>query len=769
MFYKIPSRRSLSLLLPALGFALLLPLTASPDRQSQPATAAQMQANRSHPLVMTKASSPIRIDGVLDDPAWEKAGRLDIAYEWTPGENVPPPVKTEVLVTYDDSNFYIAFRCFDPDPKSIRAHLMDRDATDTLIQDDHISFMVDTFNDERRAFQFRVNPLGVQADAVFSELEGYEDFSWDAIWKSAGRIEEFGYAIEVALPYNQLRFPAGSSVQTWGFEADRSYPRNVRHRMSTHPRDRNINCILCQFNKITGFENISPGVNLQITPTLTANRTDVRPDFPDGPMEAGEIHADPGVTLRWGVTPNMTFNAAVNPDFSQVEADVAQLEVNTRFALYYPEKRPFFLEAADFFLTPIQAVFTRSVADPLWGGKLTGKIGRGALGFFAAQDRINNLIIPSNQGSDSASLEADVTSGVFRYRHDLGKGSTIGALYTGRTADDYHNHAAGVDGFFRLGQKDQIIFQFLRSDTLYPVALSEALDQPRGSFGGNAILAQYIHQTRNLLLYAGYQSIDPDFRADYGYLPRVDTRTIDFEADVTVYGLRGGGKSGQWFNQIRFWVRGYRTADFSGRLTDSRLALGAAYQGPLQSQFSVVGRWNQEFYSGTLFDTSDVVVQLAFKPAGGMSFSLMGNVAGAIDYANVRKALAFRLGPDLELGLGRHLNLGGGYYLERLADDGNRIYTAHLLQGRLIYNINTRMFLRLILQYQDVGRDPSRYGFPVEPSSRDLFAQFLFSYKINPQTVLFLGYSDNSYGARGIDLARYDRTLFLKIGYAWVM
>ncbi|MBN1940019.1 MAG: carbohydrate binding family 9 domain-containing protein, partial [Candidatus Aminicenantes bacterium] len=728
-----------------------------------------MQAGRANPLVLTRAAAPIRIDGLLDDPAWEKAARLDIAYEWTPGENVPPPVKSEVLVTYDDSYFYVAFRCFDPEPKAIRAHLMDRDATDTLIQDDHISFMVDTFNDERRAFQFRVNPLGVQADAVFSEMEGYEDFSWDAIWKSAGRIEDFGYTIEVALPFNQLRFPSGGGVQTWGFEADRSYPRNVRHRMSTHPRDRNVNCILCQFNKITGFENISPGVNLQITPTLTATQTDVRPDFPDGPMESRGIKADPGLSLRWGLTPNLTFNAAVNPDFSQVEADVAQMDVNTRFALYYPEKRPFFLEAADFFLTPMQAVFTRSVADPLWGGKLTGKIGRGAMGFFAAQDRINNLVIPSNQGSDSASLENDVTSGVFRYRYDLGRGSTIGALYAGRTADEYHNHAGGLDGFFRLGNKDSLVFQFLRSDTLYPVSLAEAYNQPKGSFGGNAIIAQYIHRTRNVMYYASYESIDPKFRADSGYMPRVDTQTIDLEVDAFLYGVRGGGKSGKWFDQLRFWLRGYRTTDFSGRMTDARVALGASYSGPLQSQFTLLGRWNQEYYSGTLFDTSDIVAQLLFKPAGGMSFSLVANAAGAVDYANVRKARALRLGPDMEFGLGRHLNIGAGYFLERLADGGDRIYTAHLLQGRLIYNINTRMFLRLILQYQDIDRDPGMYGFPVSASSRDLFAQFLFSYKINPQTLLFLGYSDNSFGARGIDLVRYDRTLFFKIGYAWVM
>jgi len=756
-------------LITAFLVVFVFPRAASASSQDKPASVPQMQANRSNPLVITKASAPIKIDGVLDDPAWEKAGRLDIAYEWTPGENVPPPVKSEVLVSYDDSNFYIAFRCFDAEPRAIRAHLMDRDAIDTFVQDDHISFMLDTFNDERRAFQFRVNPLGVQADAVLSEMEGYEDFSWDAIWKSAGRIEEFGYTIEAAIPFNQLRFPAGGSVQTWGFEADRSYPRNVRHRISTHPRDRNVNCFLCQFNKITGFENISPGVNLQITPTLTANRTDVRPDFPNGSLEAGKVNAEPGVTARWGITPNLTLNGAINPDFSQVEADAAQLEVNTRFALYYPEKRPFFLEAADFFTTPIQAVFTRSVADPLWGGKLTGKIGRGALGFFAAQDRINNLVIPSNQGSNAASLEADVTSGVFRYRYDLGSGSTLGAIYAGRVAEDYHNHAAGLDGFFRLGRKDSIIFQFLRSDTLYPAALSEAYGQPKGRFGGNAFMAQYVHQTRNLMYYAAYQSIDPDFRADSGYMPRVDFRTIDLEVDALIYGVRGGGKSGKWFDQLRFWIRGYRTDDFSGRLTDSRVALGASYMGPLQSQIVLVGRWNQEYYAGTLYDTSDAVTQLIFKPAGGMSFSLMANMAGAIDYANARKAAAFRLGPDVELGLGRYINLGASYMLERLAEGGKRIYTAHLLQGRLIYNISTRLFLRLILQYQDIGRDPAMYGFPVDTSSRDLFSQLLFSYKINSQTVLFLGYSDNSFGARGIDLVRYDRTLFLKIGYAWIM
>ena len=347
------------------------------------------------------------MNGVLDEEAWAVAQAIPLPFEWQPGDNIPAPVKTECLVTYDIHNLYIGFRCFDPEPKKIRAHLMDRDDTDTLILDDHLSFMVDAFNDERRAFQFRVNPMGVQADAIFSELEGYEDFSWDAIWSAAAKITDWGYAVEVAIPLSQLRFRKSEGPQTWGFSAERSWPRDARHRMTSHPRSRNVNCILCQFNKLTGFEGIVPGKNIELNPTFTASRTDAMDmaGYPDGSLERGKAADEVGLTAKWGITPNLILNATANPDFSQVEADVAQLEINRRFALFYPEKRPFFLEGADFFLTPVQAVFTRTVADPLWGTKLTGKSGRTAMGFFGAQDEITNLVFPSNQGTMQTSLE----------------------------------------------------------------------------------------------------------------------------------------------------------------------------------------------------------------------------------------------------------------------------------------------------------------------------------------------------------------------------
>ena len=708
------------------------------------------------------ASSAVKIDGNLDEEAWQNAAVIPLIYEWLPGDNVPPPVKTDCLVTHDRHFFYVAFRALDPEPSKIRAHLMDRDATDTLIQDDHISFMLDTFNDDRRGFQFRVNPLGVQADANFSELEGYEDFSWDAIWNSAGMITEWGYAIEVAIPFHQLRFPRTAGVQTWGFSAERSYPRSVRHRITSHRRDRNVTCIICQFNKLTGIEGITPGRNLEFDPTLTGARTDERPGFVEGPMESGKFKIDPGITARWGVTPNVILNATANPDFSQVEADVAQLDVNTRFALFYPEKRPFFLEGADFFLTPFQAVFTRTVADPDAGIKLTGKLGRNALGFFSAYDKINNLIFPSNQGSQSASLDQDVRSGVFRFRRDIGQNSTLGVIYTGRTADDYYNHVAGFDGFFRFSPTKTIRFQYLHSETEYPRPTALDYGQPLDGFGGNAFMAEFVHQSRNWYSEVRYEDLDPGFRADYGYIPRVDMRELEADLHRLLWGKKGG-----WFTQLAFGVGGEFVYDHRGNLTDQELMVAGRYLGPLQSQASIALTQNKERHLGTLYNLTRAGLQAEIKPASGFQLSLTGQAGDAVDYTNAREADVLSLVLATEVGLGRHLNLNFSHVLENLGLRGEDIYTANLSQLRLIYNFTVRTFVRVIFQYLDVDRNTSLYVFPTEPKTRTFFSQFLFSYKLNPQTVLFLGYSDNYFGLKGVDLTQTDRTFFIKIGYAW--
>ncbi len=765
----IKAPRAVTALLSALLCLFTAAAAAAPPQVQAPAKPERVESAR---FDVPKAATPIRVDGVLDEEAWTAAPKIPLPFEWQPGDNIPSPVDTECLVTYDLHNLYVAFRCFDPEPGKIRAHLMDRDDTDTLIMDDHVSFMVDSFNDERRGFQFRVNPMGVQADANFSELEGYEDFSWDAIWKASAKITDWGWAVEVAIPLGQLRFRRSDGPQTWGFEAERSWPRATRHRMTSHVRSRNVNCILCQFNKLTGFEGVVPGQNIELTPTVTAVRTDAMDmgGYPDGSLARGDIKDDYGLTAKWGITPNLILNGTVNPDFSQVEADVAQLEINRRFALFYPEKRPFFLEGADFFLTPLQAVFTRTVADPLWGTKLTGKSGRTAMGVFAAQDEMTNLIFPSNQGSMQGSLDQSTTGGVFRLRQDVGRASTLGVLYTGRMGNDYGNHVAGADGFFRLDRKNLVVVQFLHSETEYPGAVAEAYGQREGRFGGNAATVQFQHFSRDWIFALAYQDLSPGFRADYGFVPRVDTR----QGNATIF-RQFWGKAKDWFNLIRLGVAGEVVYDHGGRLTDRGLILGLMYQGDLESVVNVHANFTRTFYDGQYFDAVNGDLVFRIRPFNGAQAGFQAQAGQTIDYANARLAQGLSVGPNLSLNMFRRLNLVAAHAYERLSYQGETVYIANLSQLKLVWNFSVRSFVRAILQYGDQKQNPALYGFPVDSRSRGLFTQFLFSYKLNPRTVLFLGYSDNSLGGvfdswlgpDRVGLTRTDRTFFLKIGYAW--
>jgi hypothetical protein len=711
-----------------------------------------------------QATSRISIDGVLDEPAWEDATVIPLSWEWNPGDNVTPPVRTEGLLTFDENNVYVAFRAFDPDPSSIRANLMDRDSIATFVQDDHVLVMLDTFNDERRAFQFRVNPLGVQADAIFGQNEGIEDFSWDIIWHSAGRITADGYIVEMAIPLNQIRFPQTAGPQTWGIELGRSWPRSARHRISANPRNRDDACILCQVNKVTGFQGLQPGLNLEVVPTVTATRTDSARSFPDSGLTAGGEEVDPGITARWGITPAITMNAAINPDFSQVEADAAQLAENQRFALFFEEKRPFFLEGIDFFATPINAVFTRTVVDPRWGLKLTGKEGRNAGGVFVTDDAVNSLVIPANRGSAFAFLDQSVTAGVLRYRRDVGAAASVGLLFAGREGDGYHNRVGGIDGFFRLRPTDVLRVQYLHSDTRYPGAISSAFGQPAEAFGGDAFRVNYQHVSRNWLFFGNYDDRDPEFRADSGFVPRVDVRTLDGNLI-----RRFWGAPGSWYTAIQIGGSALRTEDHSGRLTDERQAITATVAGASQSLIQVTAERLSTFFVDRLYrDMFRMNYYVEMQPGRFGKVTFIAVSGDAVDFANNQAADQLLLMPAVELKLGRHVNAQLSHIFQRLDVDGGRLSEANVSQLRLVYNFNVRSFVRGVIQRQDIDRNPALFVNPTPPTVETLFTQLLFSYKVNPQTVFFLGYSDNHLGLQQIDLTRTDRTYFAKIGYAWI-
>lgn len=454
----------------------------------------------------------------------------------------------------------------------------------------------------------------------------------------------------------------------------------------------------------------------------------------------------------------------MNPDFSQVEADVAQLDVNTRFALFFPEKRPFFLEGIDFFATPLNTVFTRTIVDPAGGLKLTGKSGANAYGIFIARDEVNNILLPSNQGSDFASLDRGVTSAVARYRRDVGRTSTLGALYAGREGRGYHNRVFGLDAFVRPAASDTIRVQVLRAQTANPEGVVDLAGHGREAFGGHALYADYSHNSRDWFWFAGYQDLSRDFRADSGFIPRVDIRQADANLGRSFFGRPGGP-----FAQIQLGVQGQRVEDHEGLLTDQDAYLFANYQGPQQSVANLQLHRTKERFAGTLFEYTRLDGVFELRPSGDLRLNLTTRVGGAVDYANARPGDVVSVNPRVEYRLGRSLEVHLGHTLERLAVTGGRLFTANLTQGRLVYHLGTRAFARAILQYTDVDRVTARFLDAVPPRSKRLFSQLLFSYKVNPQTVLLVGYSDNYSGLRDVSLTQTDRTFFLKLGYAWVL
>jgi len=724
--------------------------------------------SRRETYTVHRSESPVTVDAILNEPAWSNAEIINISYEWLPGDNIPAPVETEVRICFDEDFFYISYVAFDPDPSQIRAHIRDRDSAFT---DDHVGFMLDTFDDARRGFQFRLNPVGVQMDATFSELEGFEDFSWDAIWHSAAQINEEGYIVEAAIPFSSLRFPRTEDIQTWGISLFRSWPRSVRHRMRSSYTDRNMSSLLNQADKITGLQGISPGRNIEIVPTLSAIRTDERAGgVASGSIENGKVDTDPGVTMKWGVTPNLILNGTLNPDFSQVEADVAQLDVNTRFTLFFPERRPFFLEGADFFVTPMNAVFTRTISDPSAGIKLTGKEGRHAIGLFSTRDRINNLLFPANQGNRNGSYDQEVTTTVLRHRYDLGSNSTVGILYTGREANGYHNRVYGADGFLRISDTNTVNFQFLRSNTAYPDSVSAMMNQPSGSFEANAFSTGFLHQSRNWLINVNYEDFGKDFRADSGFMTQVDMKGV-----VGTIGHVFWGSPESWFTRFIVSMGTFRYFDGDGTLTDSNARLFLTYFGPWQSQAQLTLSRRMVLLAGNEYKSFVPRFTINAQPNSIVTVGL-NMVAGEwVDFANERPADRLNIGPSLGLNLGRHLNANLSHNYQSMDVDSGHLFTANLTQLRLLYHFNVRTYVRAIVQYQTLARNPDAYLFPVTEKTRNIFTQFLFSYKINPQTVLFLGYSDNYSGGEyggtigRVDLTKMNRTFFMKLGYAIVL
>ena len=745
----------------ACTLALVMPSLALP---------AAARTSYDNPWEATPGSFPvartdlqITVDGALDEPAWAEALVLNLDYEVQPGDNIPPPVRTELRVSYDDEHVYFGFRAFDPDPDRIRARYSDRDEA---WSDDWVGVAIDTFNDQRRAYELLSNPLGVQMDAINDDVLSNYDDSWNAIWDSAGRITGAGYEVEMKVPFSQLRF-AGDDGQrkTWGFDAFRSYPRSDRHHIGLFPRDRGNNSYLSQTVKLIGLEEADPGSNLEIIPTLTATRVDARIDTPQSEWQSGSVDPELGATVRWGMTPNMSLNGAVNPDFSQVEADVLQLSINEQFDLFYPETRPFFLEGADYFNTPINLVHTRVVLDPAFAAKITGKNGRNTYGLFSAQDEITTVVFPGAESSSSETFPTRTQDTAGRYRFDFGRNSTAGVTYTDRRADDgYSNQVASLDTTLRFSEADRITASVGGSRTRYSEEMVATAGVSGDTFSDTLLRVNYGHTERNWWVDATHSDFGDGFRADLGYLPQ-----IDFVENALTGARIWWGEEGDFHRRLAWGGLVAQRDRQAGGLLDERIETWVNLNGPRQSYMSIVLNMQNRVYEQAEFDDQQFAhTVFEIQAAEDLKLIFHQDYGDWIDFDNVRPATRTLVQPGLTWNGGRHFKLQVNHTYSALDVAGGRLFTVQAPDVRFIYQFNTRAFVRAILQYTDIERDPALYLDPVEPREQDLLTQFLFAYKVNPATAFYFGYADAHEGAEDLPLTQTTRSLFIKLGYAWM-
>lgn len=739
-----------------------------------------LHAAAAAPLQVPRVDGDITVDGHLDEAVWAQAATVDVGYEVSPGDNLPAQVKTVARIAYTDDAVLLAFRAEDPDPAKLRAYLRDRDA---LYGDDFVGVMLDTFDDQRRAYEFFVNPLGVQADLIKEEATGNEDDSWDGLWSSAARITEHGYDVEMRIPFATLRFRDTDQARRWGASFLRIRPRDFRYQYFNNRVERGARCLTCSFDKIEGFTGIKQGRNLEITPTLTvvhAEERDARGAPWRHPGQGNGTELEPGLDVAWTPTPNITLNGTLNPDFSQVESDQAQLDLNTSFALFFPEKRPFFLEGADYFNTPLQVLYTRQIADPDAGVRVTGRNGQQAYGVIVARDATTQVLEPGALGSGFGFLDQPADAFVGRYRYDLNASTTLGAIATVRQGTDYRNALGGFDARWQQG-RHTLRSQWLRSDSEYPQALGVADTAPRG----NALSAAYNYSQRAWYADLIHQRIDPGFRADLGFISQVG-----YDKSVIGGGRHWFGQEGAAISRISLTGDWDITHRSDGLLLERELEGYLRISAARQTQANVGGLTRVRYWNGRMFDETFASGFIGATPWPGFTFGSWQRSGDMLDLTASRMGQGVIWEPYVELDIGRSLNLKLNHSRQRLRRDGGTAFDARVLDGRLSWQLDPQQRLRLSVQAGDVKRNQALYTFPladcpitvapdatncvvpVKSRVHDITAQLMYSYKVNPRTALYAGYS---HGAFDIDRegeprdAPFDssRSVFLKLSYAW--
>jgi hypothetical protein len=750
--------------------ALLLLLQASGQ-----SSGAVVEGKGSPTAEIPRLESEVQIDGKLDEPVWSQATRLTGFWQYQPVDGRPAEEETEILVWYSPDAIHFGVIAHDRSPATIRATVADRDNIDN---EDYVVLDLDTFHDRRRAFFFGVNPLGVQADGVRSEgagqvsglIPGGIDNNPDFTWDSKGRITDRGYEIEIRIPFRNLRYP-GSGPQTWGFNVTRVVQRTGYTDTWTDVRRANAS-FLGQEGALGGLHDMRHGVTVEAQPFVTATADGVR-DGVSGRFTREDVNPDAGLNLRLGFS-NYAVDATANPDFSQVESDEGQVTVNERFALFFPEKRPFFLEGIELFGSPQILVYTRRIVNPKAGAKFTGKFGQLGVAHLTAVDETD---------------ADDAWFNITRLRRDFGRNSIAGVTFTNRDQGSAHNRV-------------------LAGDFRYVWGLYYAQFQYGGSFTRDAAgsrsapiwQAEYDRTGRtwgfNYLLNGQGEGFD----AQAGFVNRLRSGVVTGHAfnRFTLYGARGALLENLtvFFGPERIWA--YDNFGFNSGL-EGFDQFDATFQ--LRNGWELNGHFERDFVN---FQDSSFA-GYTIGSAAGPAYLPLDDFSGFTGEAKVTTPTWRQLGATVSYGRGRVAIFqegatGRGWQLTGSVDlrpastiritalgtlfrlfrlDGSEFARSTIPRLKVEYQPNRALFFRVIGEYRSERRaallDPATgdslfVGGAAQPVTEfnGFRLDLLASFEPTPGTVAFLGYGSSLESDREFNWSRLERVndgFFLKLAY----
>jgi hypothetical protein len=733
---------SVKFILMILGLLLSLPgLAGTSAGLGEPAEAQEVPGSRE---VMEKP----KIDGILDDEAWKTPPLKKEFITYLPVYGEKLPYETWVWTANDNNTLYFAFLCFDPEPKTIQTSFTKRDNIDN---DDWAAVCIDAAGNNQTSYVLYVNPSGIQGDALVTAV-GDEDLSPDFVWESAGRITEQGYQVEIALPLKSLRFKSGEDVKL-GLLFKRKVTR-LGSRASW-PEIPLGHTILDSQVKVR-FKNLKNQFRLEILPafTLVSNREKVNSTAWDRKETAAAV----GLSIKYGITSAITADITVNPDFSQVESDAFQVEVNQRYPLFFSEKRPFFMEGADifkfytysdgFFKVPVHM---RQIVEPAWGAKITGDLGNMSFGLLSAGDDWPGQPLESTANPDEGK---SALFGIARGKYSLGKDNYVGLLYSGRDFAGQYNRVLGADCVYRLGQYHRFSGSFL-----YSFSRDPHREENQSTNGSNANF-EYNYEAKQLYLAAAYEHIDPNFRMDTAYLLRNGIDNYSFLAGFAFY---PNPQKNPWLKMIIPEITWQYTHDLfthhDDRFFNAALYCFTAREGELIINYSYITEyWQEEFNLKQLGIEAGIRLSNWLKVGGNYSYGERIYYEGD----PVFKGRGHLGSLFLDLQPSEKFNQYFSFTHSDLSRGKDSVYNVDIIYTRTTYHLNRYFFLRAVLQYNSYDKR--------------LLTDFLASFTLIPGTVVHVGYGglyesrtweDNRWRYGEGRMLNSKRSFFAKVSYLW--